>query len=676
MAADFSEYTYDVVLEQLQTLLAQKGTWTQFNEAGIGETLLEAVALICDKLHYNLERRVEENYITTAKLRSSIVALAKLVGYTPRRKVSATGSVKFSLSAGYWDSHGSSVDIPVDTVVSNGSTVFVTTEAASLGVGVYETGWVSVKQGTRKEIQQTGDGTSSQYVDIPNSGEDVDAVEETSIEVYVDDVLWTEVDTFYDGTTTDADGSTVAKNCYVVERFANYLRIWFGDAVNGKIPPNGSTIEVKWIETDGSGGNIIAPDMITATTHGNSSISVSDSTAMTGGEEEESTEEIRRNAPLVWSSQGRCVTRQDYIGYISSLPGVEAVNVWGEEEELAGESSNADYAWRIIIAAVPEDSTESNYDLSGSGLADDIDTALDSRKPVTTWITWVSPIPVRLMVTGRVRVSSSSILSTVEAAIKSNISGNYSSWSNLEFETTARLGDIINYIEETDGVEWSEGIELKHWKSAGTGDGSETTFTASFDYLPTPNRVEVLLRTGTSDNYQWSVVGIDDGNGVITGDNLIGTVDYVDKDVSVTFSSPVDSGTEVIIATIGAEHLTEDVFVVDGATTTFRAVLKHPIVPLQGSYTRFQISYRIGSVSYTATDDGNGNITGDYISSGTIDYERGLLLLTFTVAPEAGSPIEIDYYAGTGNYSSEKQYVLVLPSNAIVPTVSYMASST
>ena len=206
--SDFSDYTYEEVLSELQTRLAAAGTWSRLSASGVGETIMEAFAFICDVLHYNLERRVEENYLPTAKLRSSVVALAKLVGYTPRRRVSSVGWVKFSLTSGYWDAHGVPVDIPAGTVVSNGSTEFVTTEGASLGVGIYETGEVSVKQGESQSTTQTGTGLASQYVDIPASGDDVEAVEDTSVEVFVDDVAWTEVDSFYDARDTDEEGNS------------------------------------------------------------------------------------------------------------------------------------------------------------------------------------------------------------------------------------------------------------------------------------------------------------------------------------------------------------------------------------------------------------------------------------------------------------------------------------
>lgn len=75
----------------------------------------------------------------------------------------------------------------------------------------------------------------------------------------------------------------------------------------------------------------------------------------------------------------------------------------------------------------------------------------------------------------------------------------------------------------------------------------------------------------------------------------------------------------------------------DGTTTSFNATLDTLIVP--GSVS---ISFTVGGASYTATDDGNGNISTTEVS-GTIDYKTGNLNLTFTTAPDNGTSINVSY---------------------------------
>ncbi|ADO44950.1 hypothetical protein Hydth_0550 [Hydrogenobacter thermophilus TK-6] len=76
----------------------------------------------------------------------------------------------------------------------------------------------------------------------------------------------------------------------------------------------------------------------------------------------------------------------------------------------------------------------------------------------------------------------------------------------------------------------------------------------------------------------------------------------------------------------------------DGTTTSFTGTLATPVTPSSVS-----VSYTVGSTTYTAVDDGKGNITGDYISTGTVNYQTGSISLTFSTAPANGTQINVKY---------------------------------
>ncbi|RKY29856.1 MAG: hypothetical protein DRP74_08105 [Candidatus Omnitrophota bacterium] len=79
----------------------------------------------------------------------------------------------------------------------------------------------------------------------------------------------------------------------------------------------------------------------------------------------------------------------------------------------------------------------------------------------------------------------------------------------------------------------------------------------------------------------------------------------------------------------------------DGTTTTFNYTASY--LPIKKN--SISIIYTIGGITYTATDDGAGTISGTNCS-GTVNYDTGAISLTFTTAPDNGTNIEMDYEKG------------------------------
>lgn len=75
------------------------------------------------------------------------------------------------------------------------------------------------------------------------------------------------------------------------------------------------------------------------------------------------------------------------------------------------------------------------------------------------------------------------------------------------------------------------------------------------------------------------------------------------------------------------------------SSTTYSGTLSnYPVV--QNSIS---LTYTINSTNYTATDDGNGNISGSDGTTGTIDYSTGNISITFSAQPDSGTDVTITY---------------------------------
>src|SRR5574343_637824 len=95
----YVSYTFDEIREELQNSLAQQDTWKDgAYRSSTGSMLIDLFSAVGTKVLYYIERRAEESYIGTAKNRSSLINLVRLLNYIPRRAVSALGTLRFSIS--------------------------------------------------------------------------------------------------------------------------------------------------------------------------------------------------------------------------------------------------------------------------------------------------------------------------------------------------------------------------------------------------------------------------------------------------------------------------------------------------------------------------------------------------------------------------------------------------
>jgi hypothetical protein len=131
---------------------------------------------------------------------------------------------------------------------------------------------------------------------------------------------------------------------YLVQEISDEkYQILFGDNILGKKPPNGSKIEVTYIETTGGAANgasnFTFSGQLVAKSEGrdrnvtNNISAVTTLQAAEQGDDIESIDTIKYLAPRVYASQYRAVTANDYTSLIPFLyPNVDSVSAYGGEE--------------------------------------------------------------------------------------------------------------------------------------------------------------------------------------------------------------------------------------------------------------------------------------------------------------------------------------------------------
>jgi len=91
---EISQLDFDGIKDNLKTFLSQQDEFTDYDFEGSGmNVLLDVLAYNTHYLGYNANMLANEMYLDSADQRSSVVSLAKQVGYTPKSAVSSTARI-------------------------------------------------------------------------------------------------------------------------------------------------------------------------------------------------------------------------------------------------------------------------------------------------------------------------------------------------------------------------------------------------------------------------------------------------------------------------------------------------------------------------------------------------------------------------------------------------------
>ena len=134
---NYTGLTYDDIKSDIRSRLAEDSRFDNFRESALYSVITEIFAATTDFTNYYIERRAEESFLETAKLRSSIVLLSKMLGYIITRPIPATTTIKISIDS-----------LPQGTLVGN------TLELASGTTFTYQGNTYTLLQGLSYSITQ------------------------------------------------------------------------------------------------------------------------------------------------------------------------------------------------------------------------------------------------------------------------------------------------------------------------------------------------------------------------------------------------------------------------------------------------------------------------------------------------------------------------------------------
>lgn len=327
---------FDSIKNNLKTFLKSQDTFKDYNFEGSGmSVLLDVLAYNTQYNSFYLNMVANETFLDTALQRSSVVSQAKLLNYTPKSTVSPTAYIDIVVN----EVSQSSLTLPVNTTFLSESIDginynFVTTKTITENTVANTVTFtdVELKQGIPVTYRFTVDSTSnpSYTFELPDSTIDV-----STLSVSVQKSSSNSQFEIYNISNSYMTVNDNSKVFFLQESLNGNYEIIFGDGIIGNKLSDGNIVTVNYISSQGTSSsganNFVLMDSISGFTNP----SIYGKIKASQGKERESIDSIKFQAPKTFSSQGRAVTKDDYINIIQSNNiglTFDAVNVWGGEE--------------------------------------------------------------------------------------------------------------------------------------------------------------------------------------------------------------------------------------------------------------------------------------------------------------------------------------------------------
>ncbi|MEH1947239.1 MAG: putative baseplate assembly protein [Nostoc sp.] len=294
---------------------------------------------------------------------------------------------------------------------------------------------------THTEILGSGDGTKANqqftlslpplsYLPAP-----IPSGVASTLEVYVNDVRWQEVENLIDlsptdrayVTQTDSDGNTT---------------IIFGNGEHGARLPSGiENVKAVYRAGTGKSGNVSAEKINQLAMQPLGLSGVLNPIAATGGTDPESDYEIRRNAPVGITSLNRAVSVQDYANFARTFTGIGKSNA----QRL---SNGSEQILHITIAGADDIYIDRNSDLYRSF----VQALYQFGDPYQSLKIDMRELML-LIISANVRILANYQWSSVAQEIRTALFDKFS-FENQELGENVVLSGVISTIQQVPGVDY------------------------------------------------------------------------------------------------------------------------------------------------------------------------------------------------------------------------------
>ena len=326
-----TELDFDDIKNNLKTFLKTQDQFKDYDFEGSGlNILLDTLAYNTHYLAFNANMLANEMFLDSASLRSSVVSLAKSLGYETTSARASTATINVALTTTSTTATmpaGTAFTSTVDGV--NYQFVTVSDITASNTGNLITFANTPVYEGTYLTTRYTvnSDDVDQRFL-LTDSRADT-----STLTVKVQTSASDSTTTTYTKATDITELSSTSSVYYLQETDSGLYEIYFGDGVVSKSVVDGNIVTLQYVVTNKTLGNGAVTFTPPSSIDGVTTINVTTISSAIGGAEPETISSIKLNAPLDYASQSRAVNINDYKVFVRKLfANTQAVSVWGGED--------------------------------------------------------------------------------------------------------------------------------------------------------------------------------------------------------------------------------------------------------------------------------------------------------------------------------------------------------
>jgi len=461
-----TELDFNTIKNNLKSYLAQTPEFADYNfEASGLSSLLDVLAY---NTHYNAllaNFALNESFLSTAQLRSSLVSLAGALGYTVGSRRASCATLNLYVTNPL---NPTTMTLPAGfrfaTIVNGKNYTFKTRRtliATNDGSNRYffrlgENQNIVIHEGVqqRKLFIAGPVGENETYV-IPTDNLDLNTVQ---VRVYADQST-----AFYDVYTNINDAVNITKDSriFVVKETPNgQYEVTFGNGARlGQFPSAGNKIEVIYDAVAGpeaNGARTFTPlDVIRDGEGDELTLNVVTVSISASGSLKEPIESIRKNAPYMYATQNRMVTAQDYASLALRNFGnsISDIKAWGGEDNIPPKYGSV---YLSIVYNTQDAVVQAETRAGITELARNLSVAsfnVEFENPITTYL--------EVAVTFQWNPNLTSLSQTAIESLVNTTVANYFSTNLGGFDRSFRRSNLLTEIDDSEPSVLSSRADIK-----------------------------------------------------------------------------------------------------------------------------------------------------------------------------------------------------------------------